>query len=563
MNEKNEQDIFKDLIDSIHVEDNADLERQEPVQVPIQRSNPPEAANQVQKDAPSDPLKNAPDPQKVPVRRTDSVDEEELPRWLTEKRRPAQDAGSPHPAVSGGARVSNGMSLAPDDRDRTNAAKKTAAAIGERQIPADRTDVSYGEAQDPSSEGFQVNISQQDYERPSASLPEKDEQKRPPQPAPVSGKKKAKKKIKKQYRVGRALLLTLLFLALSVYLAFFAIHAFEDLTAVTLFGGDNTTEQQMTVDIPEGASTSEIARILKKSGVITEPFAFRLYVMFKQEDGFQSGEYIMTDKMDYDSIIYALQAGTERTDVVEIMFPEGSTSVDIAKKLEEQGVCSASEFLAALNGDGYNYTFVDNIPQNDLRFYKLEGYLFPNTHQFFVGESVDSVINRFLKDFNLQITDGMRTRMNELNLTLDQTLILASIIQKEASDPDEMKNVSEVFHNRLRNSDHYPNLQSDPTIFYVERVIKKNIGMTNQAMYDAYNTYVCNGLPVGPICNPGLDAIEAALYPAQHEQTYYYFVTDNAGTYYYAETLEQHDANIAQADRVNAELEKNSSSAAS
>ena len=117
----------------------------------------------------------------------------------------------------------------------------------------------------------------------------------------------------------------------------------------------------MTVDIPEGASTSEIARILKKSGVITEPFAFRLYVMFKQEDGFQSGEYIMTDKMDYDSIIYALQAGTERTDVVEIMFPEGSTSVDIAKKLEEQGVCSASEFLAALNGDGYNYTFVDNI----------------------------------------------------------------------------------------------------------------------------------------------------------------------------------------------------------
>ena len=95
----------------------------------------------------------------------------------------------------------------------------------------------------------------------------------------------------------------------------------------------------------------------------------------------------------------------------------------------------------------------------------------------------------------------------------------------------------------------------------MEQVIKKNIGMTNQAMYDAYNTYVCNGLPVGPICNPGLDAIEAALYPAQHEQTYYYFVTDNAGTYYYAETLDQHNANIAQADKVNAELAKNASAA--
>ncbi|MBQ7083236.1 MAG: endolytic transglycosylase MltG, partial [Oscillospiraceae bacterium] len=249
-------------------------------------------------------------------------------------------------------------------------------------------------------------------------------------------------------------------------------------------------------------------------------------------------------------------------DVVDIMFPEGATSLDIANKLQENGVCDADEFLAALNRRDYNYTFVENIPENELRFYDLEGYLFPNTHQFFVGESVDSVLNRFLKDFSSQITDEMRTRMNELNLTLDETLILASIIQKEASDPDEMKNISEVFHNRLRNSDTYPNLQSDPTIFYVERVIKQKIGMTNQPMYDAYNTYVCKGLPVAPICNPGIDAIEAALYPANHDVDYFYFVTDDEGKYYYAATLAEHNYNIAMADQVNARVEKEKEEAA-
>lgn len=524
MNEKNEQDIFKNLIDSIHVDEDAAPEK-EPVQVPVRQSGAPGISDRPVQE-------NGAEPAAVPIHRTNSEDEA-LPKWLTEKRPPAREE---HPASSESRRAS---------------VSKPASG----QVQAGRSVSSREERGARPSEKARPNSSAQEKGQPSAA-PAEDMQRKT---APSGGK--TKKKVKKQYRVGRALLLTLLFLALSVYLAFFAIHAFEDLTAVTLFGDDGAAEQQMTVEIPKGSSTGEIAQILKKNGVITEPLAFRLYVMLKQKDGFQSGEYIMTDKMDYDSIIYALQAGTERTDVVEIMFPEGSTSVDIAQKLEEKGVCSAKEFLAALNSSDYNYTFVDNIPQNALRFYKLEGYLFPNTHQFFVGESVSSVVNRFLKDFSSKITDEMRTRMNELNLTLDQTLALASIIQKEASDPDEMKNISEVFHNRLRNSDAYPNLQSDPTIYYVERVIKKNIGMTNQAMYDAYNTYVCNGLPVGPICNPGLDAIEAALYPAQHEQTYYYFVTDNAGTYYYAETLDQHNANIAQADKVNAELAKNASAA--
>lgn len=536
MNDKNEQDIFKDLIDRIHVEDDG-FPPEEPVQVPVRRTDRPNGES---------PRAGRPHPSQNGERPFAGEEPEELPRWLTEKKRRENPEDAP-PERTNAA------------RDKARPPQKSRGRAPEQELGGADRNPPAGEEEDGA---FQVSISQRDYDRPSEmqniAPPEKSEA----EPAPSAPKARKKKRIKKQYRVGRALLMTFGLLLLSVYLAVFAIHAFEDLTAVTLFGAEETTEQQMTVKIPKGASIGEIARILKKDGVITEPLAFRLYVMLKKKDGFQSGEYIMTDKMDYDSIIYALQAGNERTDVVDVMFLEGSTAVDIAKKLEENGVCSASEFLAALNRSDFNYTFVENIPQNALRFYKLEGYLFPNTHQFFVGESVDSVINRFLRDFNEQITADMRTRMNELNLTLDETLTLASIIQKEAGDPDEMKNVSEVFHNRLRNPDNYPNLQSDPTIFYVEQVIKKNIGMANQPMYDAYNTYVCNGLPVGPICNPGLDAINAVLYPAQHEETYYYFVTDDAGTYYYAQTLSEHNANIAQADKVNAELAASSSSAA-
>lgn len=503
MNDKNKKDSFRELIDSIQLGEQPEEKGGTPEEpVPEERFPAPAETEESAQDSGA---QAAASQEKEPVL---PPEEEELPSWLTEKRRPDPKEELPiteDPVTSAAESTSGQAKRAPEPMEMvepTPVPIKSAAKVG-----------------------------------------------KPP-----------KKKIKKQYRVGRALLLTALFLCISIYLAFFATRAFEDLTGVTLFGG-SAVEKQMTIEIPKGASVSQITKILKEGGVISEPFAFKLYIMLKKEDGFQSGEYIMTDKMDYDAIIYALQSGDNRTDVVNIMFPEGSTTADIASKLEEQGVCSASEFLAALNAS-YNYNFVETIPQNDLRFYKLEGYLFPNTHQFFVGESVDSVVNRFLKDFNAQITDEMRTRMNELNLTLDQTLTLASIIQKEASDPDEMANVSEVFHNRLNNSDVYPNLQSDPTINYVEKVIKKNIGMANQEMYNAYNTYVCTGLPVGPICNPGLDAIKAALYPAQHEATYYYFITDNEGTYYYAQTLAEHNANIAKADKVNAQLAKNASSAA-
>lgn len=146
-----------------------------------------------------------------------------------------------------------------------------------------------------------------------------------------------------------------------------------------------------------------------------------------------------------------------------------------------------------------------------------------------------------MDNFESKITDEMYAQMKNQNLTLDETITLASMIQEESSGHEEMGRVSSVFHNRLDNSVTYPRLQSDVTIFYVNRDIKPFLQVNDQEMYDAYNTYKCTGLPVGPVCNPGIDAIKAALYP--EDTDYYFFLTDANGKFYYAKTADQHYQN--------------------
>ena len=172
------------------------------------------------------------------------------------------------------------------------------------------------------------------------------------------------------------------------------------------------------------------------------------------------------------------------------------------------------------------------------------------TYDFYVDEDLGTVVQKFFNRFDQMVnTDELQQQMKAQNLTLDQAITLASVIQKEAGRTDDMKMVSSIFHKRLENPAQFPKLQSDVTIFYVENDIKPYLenpdDPVNQPMYDAYNTYVCDGLPVGPISNPGVDAIKAAIYPQNTD--YYYFLADKDGKFYYAATIEEHAANIAAA----------------
>lgn len=231
--------------------------------------------------------------------------------------------------------------------------------------------------------------------------------------------------------------------------------------------------------------------------------------------------------------------------VVRVTFPEGLTSVEIAEKLEENGVCSAADFMEAVRDfDAVKDTYgcLSSLKNAGERAFAFEGYVFPDTYDFYRGESASYALSRFLSNANRKLTDERAARAKELGYTMDEIVTLASIIQEEAGDPNEMPKVAAVMHNRLK-SPAYGKLQCDVTINYVNDRITDSpyLSGDTSVFAERYNTYKKDGLPVGAICCPGIDAIDAALYPADTND--FFFVTDAEMNYYYAETYEQHLAN--------------------
>ncbi len=226
------------------------------------------------------------------------------------------------------------------------------------------------------------------------------------------------------------------------------------------------------------------------------------------------------------------------SNVVRVTFPEGSTISQIALLLEENGVCSAADFMAEADNPLNLEGFAFSIPNPQERAFLLEGYLFPDTYEFYRNESAASAIKRFLKNTQSKLTDEVEWRCEELGYTVDEILTLASIVQEEAGDPAEMGKVASVIHNRL-SSRSYPKLQCDVATFYLRDYVKPHkTEQEYQTLTELYNTYNCYGLPAGPITNSGMDAVNAALYPENTD--YYFFVTDSGGAYYYAETWAEH-----------------------
>lgn len=232
--------------------------------------------------------------------------------------------------------------------------------------------------------------------------------------------------------------------------------------------------------------------------------------------------------------------------LVTVTIPEGSTVLDIAEIMEKNKVCSATDFEVACTTipEGYDRLFDGVTPDN--RVFVLEGYLFPETYEFYKEDGAEKAVMKLLDQTNRVITDEDIAKAKEKGMSLDQALTLASVVQAEASDPENMPMVSSVFSNRLKEGSGFAYLGSDVTRHYIERKMKDYIaaeGMDYDTLFGAYCTndgYTNKraGLPVGPICNPGRSAIDAALNPA--ESKYYYFFTDNDWNYYYNETLSGH-----------------------
>ena len=331
--------------------------------------------------------------------------------------------------------------------------------------------------------------------------------------------------------------------------------------------GRTTDAEPVTVSIQQGSGVSAIAQKLKDAGVIRSAYLFRWYVGQKGTAAkLQYGDFALTPGTGYDDLITALSTYA-KAETVRVTIPEGTTAIAIAQKMEAAGLCSAEDFLKEANeGDFSEYTFWQYVPDDadaPDRFMKCEGYLFPETYEFLKDDTVHNYVATFYAQFDAQITDEMYAELKKQEMTLPELITLASFVQEEAGNSQD-SNVAQVFRNRLAEGSPYPRLQSN-TSSYIQSDADNNYlwnwvapyygGWDNipENIVAAYDTYSCKGLPAGPISNPGLAAIQAALAPQPNEDAKdaYFFVTDLKGNYYYARTLSEHNANCQTAADVN------------
>ena len=313
---------------------------------------------------------------------------------------------------------------------------------------------------------------------------------------------------------------------------------------------DKDTEGAVSVLVKTGDMTSDIAQTLFDEGLIDNTFVFSLMSKINGFDGaYTAGTHYVLPGMNYDEIMYFL---TLEPESVTVVFPEGITYEEIKKKLHEAGLTFSDEELDMCMDSPdlfVDYKFVSQIVLNDDRDHVLSGYLFPDTYEFDINASPRTIVNTFLANTNAKLYDEYYERAEAIGMTLDEVITLASLIQTETSKPLDMLYISAVFHNRLNSDDasmHY--ISSDATINYLREMngLDPHLVLTSEdlAIDSPYNTYTHEGLPPGPVCMPGIDAIQAALYP-EPNCNYYYFCATGDGGSVFAVTLEEHEANVA------------------
>lgn len=300
-------------------------------------------------------------------------------------------------------------------------------------------------------------------------------------------------------------------------------------------------ETGIEITIPRNSSTSDIANILKENGIIEWPSIFKLQSKINGYDGtFMSGKHIVSKELSYDQLMRVLSSNPVS---VNVTIREDLYLGQLLNTLSDKKLIDKESFTKSMNTEKFDYKFLEQLPQREN---KLEGYLFPDTYFFDPLSTDKEIITKFLDNFDTKFKLDYYARAKELNMTVDQIITLASIIEKEATLPEEKPIISSVFHNRLKSKEpSLKKLQTDATIQYIlykkEGKIKENLTENDTKIDDPYNTYVYEGLPPGPICNPGIASIEAALYPEEENQ-YYYFVARGDGSHQFSKTLSEHNA---------------------
>lgn len=358
----------------------------------------------------------------------------------------------------------------------------------------------------------------------------------------ASGAKKGSSSKKKNSSISLLLagVIVIFVLIASVVIRIPVMGCVSDILAIDR----DSTEIRVIIDY--GTRTKEVINILgQKKLIYSTGFckAVSKFLGYPSDEIFPAGTYYLSPDMGLEGMLKTILSAGATDETVKVTFPEGFTVDQIIAKLALSGVASENALYAALNDDSLfeEYEFFDGFTDRESRYHALEGYLYPDTYEFYVDENPISVFKRFLDNFNDKWTENFAADYDSSVYSIDDIITVASILEKEAKDAEQMPLIASILYNRLASSS-FPWINCDSTKGYIEAQKDKLEAAGTYVFYlNQYDTYQQMGLPVGPICNPGSDAIAAALSPDATD--YYYFLHDEEGKIYTARTEAEHIAN--------------------
>lgn len=351
---------------------------------------------------------------------------------------------------------------------------------------------------------------------------------------------------KKSNRVGSALAgmlntvsYILLIVGISLIISTFCIVVANDVLALVKDGGE------VTLELTEDSTPSEVGKLLKEKSAISYPWAFRLFSKLKHVESYEAGSYTLDRSMDYNQMITALKNSESVAAVVRVTIPEGYTMKEICALLVEKNVVREEAFWKVANNYEFAHFMLKDVPMVENR---LEGYLFPDTYEFYANsDHVDDeahavdVINKMLNNFVKKYTKAMRNLTEANGMTIADVVKVASLVEKEAKMSDERTTIAGVIYNRLESSS-FPFLQIDASILYVTGH-KEALTAEDLQIDSPYNLYKFQGLPPTAICNPGVSCMMAAIQPENHK--YYYYVAKPDGSHIFSRTQKEHERAVA------------------
>lgn len=366
-------------------------------------------------------------------------------------------------------------------------------------------------------------------------------------PTKTASAKKGGNKKGKKGGVASTYWFFIIVIVVSMILSVYAIFCINDIFGMTKSKSSVTVSYTQDIESP-----SEAIDLLADNGLITCKNFCKFYIKlasvvvgdYDVTGPFKAGVYYLNGQMGLEGMLINLMGEADTSETVRIMFPEGSTVPEIVDLLVENEVCDRASLLSVIESTDFSYSLVSDLQSKETVPYRLEGYLFPDTYDFYIGQSASSVIETFLKHGEDVITEELRTKAQQMGYSMHEVITIASIVQAEAGSEEQMKTIASVIENRLADTTNYPSLGCQSTTDYINNKVAPSLSSTSAHTAEYYLQYYNTnsdstvvGLPEGPICNPGLAAIEAVLNPADTDD--YFFFHDMDGNLYTAETYSE------------------------